>query len=85
MMRFLPGVGAEAQREQRTIRIASLPSIGFGIDLYDSARPRPKPVLNSVRLELKSVTPGGWLTFHFLTSDLIGISAGFALFSLLLF
>ncbi|MGB7762241.1 MAG: hypothetical protein WBL61_20575 [Bryobacteraceae bacterium] len=31
------------------------------------------------------MTPGGWLTFHFLTSDLIGISAGFALFSLLAF
>jgi hypothetical protein len=31
------------------------------------------------------VTPDSWLSFHFLTSDLIGISAGFALFSLLAF
>ena len=31
------------------------------------------------------MTPDSWLSFHFLTSDLIGISAGFALFSLLAF
>jgi hypothetical protein len=31
------------------------------------------------------VTPGRWIAFHFLTSDLIGVSAGFALFSLLAF
>lgn len=31
------------------------------------------------------MTPPSWVTFHFLTSDLIGISSGFALFSLLAF
>ena len=34
---------------------------------------------------IATVTPYHWLSFHFLTSDLIGISAGFALFSLLAF
>ncbi|HMD70069.1 MAG TPA: hypothetical protein VKF41_01930 [Bryobacteraceae bacterium] len=31
------------------------------------------------------MTPGRWIAFHFLASDLLGISAGFALFSLLAF